>query len=287
MLVLATKHEVPLLIHGHEHFHSRSPSLSQTDVARLAHGCLAEVLKETARRCGGSVVEEHGLLLVCGRHPCPIFVNSALRTGYMEAREAFERAAAFFRACGNEYEFWIREGQDDDLLAGATQSGMRFSAELRGMVLHAPPEAAQLPLGVEVRRVENLEGFQDFKEIAAQGFRDEAPGCYDLVLSIFPDLPTVLAPDTSAFVVYVDGSPVSTGLTMLKNGIAWIGWIATRQEARGRGYGRLATIAAVRAGFTSGATLASLEATRMGVPVYLRLGFREVVRYRNYWPGTA
>jgi GNAT superfamily N-acetyltransferase len=141
-------------------------------------------------------------------------------------------------------------------------------------VRHEPPEAPQLLPGVEVRRVENVQCFQDFREIAAQGFRDEAPGCYDLVLSIFPDPATVLAPDTSAFVVYVDGLPVSTGLTMLKNGIAWIGWVATRQEARGHGYGRLATIAAVRAGFTLGATLASLEATRIGVPVYLRLGFR-------------
>jgi len=261
--------------------------LSQTEVAKLAHGCLAEALKETARRCGGKILAEDGLLLVSGRHPCPVFVNSALRTGYVTAAEAFGRASKFFRDIGHEYEFWIREGEDDDLLALAAQSEMRFSAELLGMVLHEPPEAPQLPSRIEVRRVENLQCFQDFREIAAQGFRDEAPGCYDLVLSIFRDPATVLAPDTSAFVVYADGLPVSTGLTMRKNEIAWIGWIATRQEARGRGYGRLATIAAVRAGFTSGATLASLEATRMGMPVYLRLGFREIIRYRNYWPGTV
>jgi hypothetical protein len=48
-----------------------------------------------------------------------------------------------------------------------------------------------------------------------------------------------------------------------------------------------ATIAAIRAGFTCGGTLASLEATKMGVPVYLRLGFREILRYRNYLPGTV
>lgn len=71
---------------------------------------------------------------------------------------------------------------------------------------------------------------------------------------------------------------------MLKNEIAWIGWIATRQEFRGRGFGRLATIAATRAGFKLGASFASLEATRVGVPVYLRIGVKEVLRYRNYWP---
>jgi hypothetical protein len=74
---------------------------------------------------------------------------------------------------------------------------------------------------------------------------------------------------------------------MVKNDIAWIGWIATRKEYRGLGLGRLATIAATRAGFLLGATFASLEATRMGFPVYARLGFEEVLRYRNYWPGPA
>ena len=261
--------------------------MSQTEVARLAHRCLAEVLKETALRCGGKILEEDGLLLVSGTHPCPIFVNSALRTGYLTAAEAFGRAATFFGDVGHEYEFWIREKDDDDLLAVAMQSDMRFSAELLGMVLHEPPEAPQLLPGVEVRRVENVQCFQDFREIAAQGFRDEAPGCYDLVLSIFRDPATVLAPHTSAFVVYVDGLPVSTALTMLKNGVAWIGWVATRPESRGCGYGRLATISAVRAGLMSGAKFASLEATRIGVPVYLRLRFREIFRFRNYWPVTV
>ena len=83
--------------------------MSQTEVARLAHGCLAEVLKETALRCGGKILEQDGLLLVSGTHPCPIFVNSALCTGYMTAGEAFGRASKFFSNIGHEYEFWIRE----------------------------------------------------------------------------------------------------------------------------------------------------------------------------------
>src|SRR6516162_5638415 len=109
-------------------------------------------------------------------------------------------------------------------------AGMRFSAELRGMVLYEPPEAPQLAPGVEVRRVESLPCFQDFREIPAQGFRDEAPGCYDLVLSIFPDPATVWAPGTSAFVVYVEGLPVSTGLRCSR--IASLGLAGSRHARR-------------------------------------------------------
>ena len=31
----------------------------------------------------------------------------------------------------------------------------------------------------------------------------------------------------------------------------------------------------------------SLEATKMGAPVYRRLGYREVLRYHNYWPADV
>ena len=259
----------------------------RTEFARYSQRCLAEVLKETARRCGGKTVEEHGLLLVSGTHPCPIFVNSALRLGHRGAEEAFDRAAAFFAECGHGYEFWVREGVDDDLEKAASQSGMRFAAESRGMVLQKIPEEPQLLPGIEARRVESSLDFLDFRDIVAEGFQDEAPGCSDLVRSIFPVQATLSRADTAAFVVYADGKPASASMTIVKERVAWIGWVATRKESRGRGLGRLATVAATRAGFMLGATLASLEATRMGVPVYLRIGFREVLRYRSYWPGGA
>jgi hypothetical protein len=261
--------------------------LNKVESAKLSHACLAEVLKETARRCGGTALEQGGLLRVAGRHPCPIFVNSAMRTGPMAAQEALGRAAAFFGERGHGYEFWIRAGADDDLEKAAAESGMRFAVELTGMVLHETPLEPDPIRGAEVRRVASTAEFQDFREVVAEGFQDEAPGCADLLRSIFHDPETLLVPDTAAFVVYADGVPASASMTMLKNGIAWIGWIATRKEFRRRGFGRLATTAATRAGFVLGASVASLEATRMGAPVYGHIGFQEVIRYRNYSPRTV
>jgi GNAT superfamily N-acetyltransferase len=105
-----------------------------------------------------------------------------------------------------------------------------------------------------------------------------------LIRAIFSEQRSLIAPDTAAFVVRYKGESAATALTMVKEDVAWIGWVTTRSEFRRRGLGRLATAAATRAGFTLGAKFASLEATTMGMPVYLRLGFREIVRYRNYWP---
>ena len=258
--------------------------LRHEEIVRLTQRCLAEVLKETARRCGGVAIEEHGLLLVAGNHPCPVLVNSTLRTGTMDATEALRRAEAFFGERGHRYETWTRDGADADLEKAALAAGMHLAAELSGMVLHRSPDVPKPHADVEVRRVKDIDGVQDFINVAADGFRDEAPGLSDLVRSIFSEPRSIIAPDTVAFVVWDRGEPASAAMTMVKEGIAWIGWVATRPGARGRGLGRSATAAATRAGFALGAAFVSLEATKMGVPVYSKLGYREVLRYRNYWP---
>ena len=251
-----------------------------------AHRTLASVLKETAHRCGGVVREEDGLLLVAGNHPCPVLVNSALRTGSMDAKEVLRRSKAFFGELGHGWETWIREEADADLQQAAETSGLRAAPELIGMVLDSSPDLRDVPRDVEFCRVSAAPGVKDFANVAAEGFQEEAPGLSDLILSVFSEPGSLIAPDTAALVVRYRGEPAATAMTMVKRDVAWIGWVATRPEFRGRGLGRLATIAAARAGFSLGAKLASLEATAMGVPVYIRLGFREILRYRNYWPAA-
>jgi len=249
-----------------------------------ARSALAAVLIETAERSGGVFREEKGLLLVAGNHPCPVFLNSALRTGAIGAAEVFRRAEAFFGALGRGWETWVRAGVDADLQQVAEKAGLSAAPVRVGMVLDSRPGFLDVPRNVELCRVGDTAATRDFANVAADGLAEEAPGFCDLVRTTFSDRRSLVASDTAAFVVRYRAEPVATALTMVKEGVAWIGWVATRPRFRGRGFARLATAAAVRAGFTLGATFASLEATTMGVPVYSKLGFREVVRYSNYWP---
>ena len=258
--------------------------VQEAEVVRRAQRCLAEVLKETTRRCGGVALEENGLLLVAANHPCPIFVNSAMRTGTLDAVETLRRSTNFFAALGRHCETWTRVGPDADLEQAAVAAGMRVAIEMPGMVLRQSPEMPEIPADVELRRVKDAQAARDFAQVAVEGFGGEAPGFGDLIGTIFSQPRSLLAPDTAAFVVWHRGHPAATALSMLQDGVAWIGWVATTPQSRGQGLGRLATAAATRAGFTLGADFASLEATKMGEPVYSRLGFREILRYRTYWP---
>lgn len=55
----------------------------------------------------------------------------------------------------------------------------------------------------------------------------------------------------------------------------------TVADARGRGFGRAVTLAAMHAGAEAGAAVAVLQSTEMGHGVYRRLGFEEFGRYRD------
>jgi ribosomal protein S18 acetylase RimI-like enzyme len=257
--------------------------LNNQEIIATAQRGLAEVLKEITRRCGGIAREEDGLVMVAANHPCPVFVNSALRIGPVDANDTLRRIKAFFAERGHHCETWVREGADADLEQVAIAAGMRVAIELSGMVLHQCPDLPEPQTGVEIRRVENAQGVRDFADIAGDVFADEVSGLKDLVHHMFSEPRSLVAPDTAAFVVWDRGEPASTALTMVKEGVAQVCWVATRPEARGRGLGGLATVAATRAGFALGARFASLEASAMGAPVYQRLGFREVLRYRTYW----
>jgi hypothetical protein len=241
-------------------------------------------LKETVRRCGGASNEEDGLLLVAANHPCPVLVNSVLRTGNMEANEVLKRAATFFGARGRYWETFARVGIDSDLEEAALAAKMRVAAELTGMVLMTKPELPECRREIELRRVEDAQGVRDFANTAAIGFLGEAPGISELIRGIFSDPRTLLANDTAAFVAWDHDEPVSAAMTIVREEVAWIGWVSTRADARGRGLGGLTTAAVTRAGFALGARFASLEATKMGAPVYSRLGYQEILRYRTYWP---
>ncbi len=259
--------------------------MNDHEMARLAHSSLALVLEATARRSGGTAIDERGLLLVAGVHPCPIFVNSAMRTDGVDAAESIARADAFFKARSHGFEFWAVEGMDADIEKAALAAGMRVCIEMPGMVSAAPPDLPPQPRGVEVRWAKEGGLAKAFVDVVAKGFFDpEWPDLPDLWRATLSAPGFLTAPDLAACVVLDQGNPVAAAATVVLGSVAWIGWVATLPEARGRGFGRLATAAATREGFRLGGTFACLEAMPMGVSVYERLGFREVLRYRTYWP---
>ena len=77
----------------------------------------------------------------------------------------------------------------------------------------------------------------------------------------------------------VDGMPVATSRLSASGGVAGLYGIVTIPDARGRGYGRAMTLAALDAGRRLGLRIATLQASDLGYPIYRRIGFDEQFRY--------
>jgi GNAT superfamily N-acetyltransferase len=78
------------------------------------------------------------------------------------------------------------------------------------------------------------------------------------------------------------GVAVATAMLHMPYGVAGVYGIAVRRACRRQGLGALATLVTVRAGAERGATVAMLQATKDGFPVYERLGFRTICAFRSW-----
>jgi GNAT superfamily N-acetyltransferase len=83
-------------------------------------------------------------------------------------------------------------------------------------------------------------------------------------------------PVTSLHVAREAGRPVSVVGTHDLEGDACILFVATLPEARGRGLAKKLMVLAMHEARDRGATTTSLQATKMGYPVYAKLGYRDL-----------
>jgi GNAT superfamily N-acetyltransferase len=85
---------------------------------------------------------------------------------------------------------------------------------------------------------------------------------------------------------YLDGTPVATSSLFLSSGVAGVQFVATLPQARGRGIGRAMTLAALLDARLMGYRIGILQSSEMGLPIYRRLGFRQVCRVEHFtWIG--
>ncbi len=84
------------------------------------------------------------------------------------------------------------------------------------------------------------------------------------------------------YVGYLDGAPVATSALVLEAGVAGIYAVATIPEARGKGIGRLMTVAPLIEARQMGYRVGVLQSSTMGHPLYAKLGFADIGMYRLY-----
>lgn len=191
-----------------------------------------------------------------------------------DADAAIDAVLAELRSRGATFTWWHMPGASPpDLGERLAARGLVPDRPWRGMAMAI--EQVDEPFSVEglaINRVTNEAEFDTFLEVFAPilsssdaftaFFRDAARG-----IGFGADAPAV------HLLGLLDGAPVATTTVLTAAGAAGIYNVTTREAARGRGIGASMTSAAVALGRQRGMSIATLQASDMGRPVYERLGF--------------
>ena len=205
--------------------------------------------------------------------PIPQF-NAVWPLDDAAAAAALPAAIAEVESLGISPGVLLRDGRAPASSEAARALGLTAEEVEPGMTVSAGDLAASEVADLEIVRIATPDGLAQALAVAAAGFGIPAE-----ILAPLYGLEVGAVEGLSVYLGRVDGRDVSTSVGFTLGDTVGIFNVATPPEHRGRGYGAALTAAAVLEGFTAGADLAWLQSSPLGLPVYRRLGFREVETY--------
>jgi GNAT superfamily N-acetyltransferase len=244
---------------------------------------LATTMRLYATTAPGGLLEDDGRLLLYSTSttwPGP-YHNGAMRLDRsLDPDEVLRRAARFFSARPG-YCVWIAAHADADLQRRALDAGYASISATGAprLALDHRLDPGVVPAGITLDEVSDDRGRLDYLAVTVDAYAESfLPR--DAAQAQLATLDAVRGPEVRAVVARRAGQPVAAAMVVASGEVAGIQLVGTVPDSRGRGLGELCTRWAVGAGFDLGARAIVLEASEAGEPLYLRLGFVELSRYR-------
>jgi len=229
---------------------------------------------EFARRPGAALGEQNGALWYRSGVPFSSY-NGVLGVG-CDVDVMLERV----RSWALPARWLIATASGGDIETDLARRGLTMTDEYPAMVAHVAdvPEPRLDGITVEVANTEPLR--REWNDVLCDAF-NLSPEASAHVADAHA-WPHQHEPDRIYLLLRRDGVAVATGMLHTACGAAGVYGIGVRRSHRRQGLGRLATLVSVQAGRERGATLALLQATKDGFPVYEALGFTTIFAFRSW-----
>jgi len=256
------------------------------DDAGLAQANLIAFCRAVTRWSSrGALKERDGVVLCASGSSIPMIGNSAFRAHESAPAPAVTgRAAEFFGDMGRGFCIKVRDTrQDDDLRAACIDAGMEtFGEPVPEMLRLRPLPDLSPPEGISLHRVDDEAGVRDFVDVNGQAYATY--GLPPEAMADLVDQPHALLDDPAAHLVVArrGADPIATAMVYESDGVAGVQWVGTVPSARTLGLGALVTTYVTNLAFDRGASSVNLQASPMGEPIYLRLGYETIFSYREY-----
>ncbi len=204
-------------------------------------------------------------------------VNQAIIAAPVDDPVAAIRSAAdWYRERDTLFSFVLRDSVDAAVVQAAIAAGYVERRSQPAMLLPVIRGPVSPTGQFDIRRVVDgagVEGYVDAEveePMRHQTHREPDAELAKAVLALV---------GVELFVGYVDGVAVARSMLVLSGEMAGINNVYVAPSVRKQGWGWAITEAAITTGADLGANAACLNASRMGQPLYERMGFREVYRY--------
>jgi hypothetical protein len=225
-----------------------------------------------ARYAEGGMVDETDEVLFTSI-PAPVaYFNSAFVKPPACVSDQLDNVLAYFKA--KDVPFTIRFRDDADAAVACEGAGL----VLGGSAPYMNGEAAAMPAASDADvRIVDAGSLSDYIAVLAEGFGMPKR----LAAAVFT--PASLAADDFAMLLAFDGdTPVASSALAVSGDVAGVYNVGTPPQFRQRGFGEVATRAAIAEGVRRGCTRTTLQASAMGFPIYERMGYRTVATWRNF-----
>jgi len=249
------------------------------DEAELFHAALCCVFESFVNDFDDGTFDrrEGYVLCLCPALPLPQFTG--VWADDDESTGALAEAIAEVEERGLPFSLQTRVGRTPGVEREAERLGLSLVDEMPAMFARegALGSAHAADLVIERLASDDEAGLAAALGVAAAGF--QAPA--EFVAPLYsPAMASTLG--WSVYLGRVDQAPVSTAAGWVRDGLIFIGSVATPPEWRRRGYAAAMTARACEDGFRAGAEAAFLQSSPQAHAMYRRLGFRDVTRYRLF-----
>lgn len=244
----------------------------------------AAMMCAVAEGLGGETYQGPDMTRYISGLPIPFFNGVMLAQLAPDQLDAqITQALAPFQAQNLSMIWMVGPGtQPADLGARLAAQGLTLESETPCMAIDIGALAPAQPLpGVTFVPVTTEEQAIWLAHVSAVGFGipSEVESAFQRLmarLSLPPD------PRWANHLALLDGAPVATCMTYFHSGVAGLYTIATLPDARRRGVAGELTRYALLNAQAHGYSIATLQASRMGFPVYRRLGFETIATFSEY-----
>jgi ribosomal protein S18 acetylase RimI-like enzyme len=252
--------------------------------ADLGHRNLVDFTREDARwQAPHEIVERDGVLMFAGSSDFLAFCNGMRRIeDDVPGADAVAMAQEFFASRRRGFSVWSRAlPQDDDLAAACDAAGIKVFGDDRApqLICRDRIADADLPAGVAIDAVDGPDDVAHFARVNGEAYTVYGMPA-EASASHFNGPHALAGPNVHAVLARLDGEPVGAVVLHESHGIAGVYWVAVLEQARGRGIAEALTRHVTNLGFDRGAANVQLQASSMGEPIYRRLGYEDLYRYR-------